>query len=74
MTAPVFNHDCDACTFVGHADGHDHYVCGDSLIARDGHDGWEYVSSPRFIVSQVVAADPGYILGLTAVLAARRGL
>ena len=70
----VFTHDCHNCTFLGHAEGADHYICNDSLIARDGHDGPDYTSMPRQVVPMILAQDPGYILGLTAMLAARRGL
>lgn len=73
MTA-VFTHDCDACVFLGHAEGCDHYICNDSLIARDGNDGPEYTSMPRRVVPMILLQDPGYILGITASLAARRGL
>jgi hypothetical protein len=30
---PVFRHDCDACTFLGHFYGRDVYVCRDSDTA-----------------------------------------
>lgn len=70
----IFTHDCTACTFLGHVEGADHYICRDSLIARDGHDGPDYTSMPRHVVPMILAKDPGYILGLTAMLAARRGL
>lgn len=75
MTAPVFTHDCPSCVFLGHVDGCDHYICpSGSLIARDGHDGADYTSMNRRFVADVLAHSPDYILGLTAALAARRGL
>lgn len=45
MEQPVFEHDCRACRFLGHHNGHDLYACGNhSVVARYGNDGENYVS------------------------------
>lgn len=39
-----FQHDCDACEFLGHTLNVDLYVCDKTLIVRHGHDGPDYYS------------------------------
>lgn len=46
MALKLFEHDCDKCQFLGQYIGHDLYSCGDSVIARNGDQGDEYMSSP----------------------------
>jgi hypothetical protein len=41
-STPLYDHDCDACTYLGTVDGHDLYFCDGTdktLIARYGIDG-----------------------------------
>ena len=48
---PKYKHDCTYCTFLGHHEGHDLYVCIGSIptvIARFGNSGWEYQSGLNF--------------------------
>ncbi len=71
---PFFEHDCDGCTFLGgwHSNEAnqygsvmwDLYVCGDSLIARHGDDGPEYLSAPVYVVENAgyQEARPSYPL------------
>jgi hypothetical protein len=45
--APKFEHDCEACTFLGRLDGQDLYVCakhGLEYLARFGGEGHQYGS------------------------------
>lgn len=47
--APMFEHDCDGCFFLGHLLGHDIYVCRQggampTLVARGSSDGPDYSS------------------------------
>lgn len=48
LDAPRFAHDCGSCAYLGHYGAEDLYVCGPpgSLIARNGDDGPEYLSTP----------------------------
>ena len=50
MTKPLYDHDCDHCTFLGtvhySGDWHDLYVCRNSVLARNGDDGPECSSAP----------------------------
>ena len=41
---PKFTHDCDECTFLGHADGVDHYHCTNhaELLQRRSSDQIDY--------------------------------
>jgi hypothetical protein len=59
MVGPRFKHDCEHCSFLGHAGDHDHYYCSYSvgelsLIARFGDAGPEYSSMP---IETVEAAE-----------------
>lgn len=48
MDKPKFTHDCNACQFLGHFEGHDVYICPSdmpSIIARYGNEGPEYSST-----------------------------
>lgn len=49
---PKFTHDCTACQFLGHYEGHDLYACDKkiekTLIARFGDHGPEYCSGLTF--------------------------
>lgn len=52
---PVFEHDCDDCTFIGHVLGHDLWICPQggvmpTLLARWGNDGPEYQTMAPDIV------------------------
>jgi len=42
--AAKFDHDCTACTFLGHADGFDHYHCTNhaELVQRRSSDNIDY--------------------------------
>lgn len=56
---PVFIHDCDHCTFLGHYAGCDVYTCGidtasGSIIARDGNDGPDYSSMPISLFKELI--------------------
>ncbi len=52
MSKPQFQHNCDACVFLGQFYGLDVWICetGDSLspsiVCRHGNEGHEYSSSP----------------------------
>jgi type VI secretion system protein ImpL len=58
-TSPMFEHDCDLCTFLGECRGHDLYFCdkcftaGPTLIARYGSEGKQYTSG-----LELAAVDP----------------
>jgi hypothetical protein len=56
MDKPIFQHDCETCTFLGSFQGSDLY-CHESdlptIIARYGDDGPEYISGFSF-----AARDP----------------
>ena len=53
MTEPKFKHDCDKCIFLGHWCKRDlyHHKGGglETLIARFGDDGPEYISGKEFV-------------------------
>ena len=56
---PMYQHDCNSCTFLGTYQNHDLYVCGDTIptvIARDGNEPQENSSGLDF-------AKPGTVLG-----------
>lgn len=42
---PVWTHDSDCCSFLGHYDMCDLYVCRDTLIARYSDEGPDYKST-----------------------------
>jgi hypothetical protein len=46
ITSPKYQHDCNACKFLGHYVGYDVYICpsNPSIIARFSDDGPDYVS------------------------------
>lgn len=50
LRKPTYQHDCDNCRFMAHADGKDWYVCAPvahgrgSVIGRFGNDGPEFWS------------------------------
>ena len=50
-TEPALTHDCTACTFKGGKiidnKFYEFYTCNESLIARFGNDGPEYISMPK---------------------------
>lgn len=54
QSQPKFTHDCDACEFLAHEDGHDLYVCRSrfeesiNVVARYGNDGPKYKSGLNF--------------------------
>jgi len=59
VTAPVYEHDCDGCVFVGayqtHVQKYDGYFCKDcdneSVVLRYGNAGHQYASAPKAIYS-----------------------
>lgn len=61
---PVFNHDCDSCTFLGakEVDGqiYDFYSCKKtgSKIARYGSRGRDYLSIPSFLLGSLSQVEP----------------
>lgn len=67
MLDPKFTHDCTACTFLGHVDDHDLYVCQSAAtkqftyIARYSDDGPDYASLSARVL-KTLPPDPGYIL------------
>lgn len=72
MNEPKYKHDCNACIFLGHLEGADHYICKDSLIARDSSEGPDYSSFPIYAV---LSMDPDHnsILKTTLRLAKNLG-
>lgn len=63
VNTPAFTHDCDACTFLGHAKGHDHYICEDaipsaSLIARRSSEGPDYSAWTMDLVNHLPDTHP----------------
>lgn len=52
MEKPLFTHDCDSCRFLGTFEQHDLYYCSNdtqnTVIARYGNDGCEYMSGMYF--------------------------
>lgn len=68
----VFKHDCGACVYLGHWDGHDLYYCavqvtGPTVIARYGSVGPDYKSG-------VLLSDQDQHLWCAKLLAQERGL
>jgi hypothetical protein len=63
IKAPMFTHDCLACAFLGHTDGHDHYACdaddngNGSFVSRSSDQDSDYHSMPIMLISQMVC-DP----------------
>ena len=61
---PVFNHDCDSCTFLGAKEVadqlYDFYSCQKtgSKIARYGSEGSHYLSLPSFLSSSLSQIEP----------------
>lgn len=54
-TTPVFKHDCEACIFLGHWCGRDlwyHKGVTETVIARFGNDGMDYISGFAFVGSE----------------------
>ena len=51
---PLFQHDCANCEYVGTTSGPDRdwYICNDTIIAREGDEGWDYWCSPISIVEE----------------------
>ena len=52
---PKFTHDCDECTFLGHADGVDHYHCTNhaELVQRRSSDNIDYSAIPITDLTQL---------------------
>ena len=74
---PVFEHDCDACIFLGHYEGHDLWFCprevaGYTVIARWSSDGPDYRSGAPF--GKMPLDDGGGILRVAHLIAADFGL
>lgn len=73
---PKFKHDCDACMFLGHSMGNDHYLCWEtdtvSLVARDGNTSSQKNVLPREVVSRM--QDDMFILKFSEMLAIRAGM
>lgn len=71
LLVPVFEHDCDGCTFLGHVTGKDLWFCpqagSPTVIARWSSDGPEYESmsplsaglSPALTAARNLAAARG---------------
>ena len=52
-TTPKYEHDCDACVFVGGLGKWDVYVCPDnSVIGRYGNEPHENASGAGFVIGQ----------------------
>lgn len=55
QNTPIYKHDCNNCQFLGYFE-HEHYGTVDlyfcnhtpTVVARYGHDGWEYMSGMIF--------------------------
>jgi len=56
---PKFTHDCEACKFHGHMQGHDVYTCQSSFVLRYGNDGPEYQSLPKTMVPDIITREGG---------------
>lgn len=61
---PTHVHDCAVCRFLGHFEGYDLYICGEglgayrqSVIARYGSEGPQYVSAPLDVIQSNVRRD-----------------
>jgi len=54
MDKPLFRHDCDNCQFLGNFQEHDLYVhrhrTSDTVVARYGSEGPEYLSCPSNMI------------------------
>ena len=64
MTPQRFEHDCDACVFIGHYAGHDIYRCPQggivpTIVARFGDDGPDYHSGRRVRVGDITITVEG---------------
>ena len=45
---PIFEHDCESCTFLGHFYDHDVYMCSErSIVARRSSEPGDYSSMPK---------------------------
>lgn len=63
---PRFQHDCDACRFLGTYFDHDVYVCMNystdrahgSVIARYGDDGPDYLSTQTSVLARLLRENP----------------
>jgi hypothetical protein len=71
---PLYNHDCEACTYLGHKQMHDLYYCDQgggsnmsTVIARHGDRGEDYISGLN-------SARDNELLALAVVRAFRKGL
>jgi hypothetical protein len=71
---PLYNHDCEACVYLGHKQGQDLYYCDQgggpnmsTVIARRSDRGEDYISG-------LVAARQEELLALAVVRAFRKGL
>jgi hypothetical protein len=62
FNGPIYKHDCESCRYIGTYVGphpgddrpHDWYICGDSILARDGDDGPDYHSWPLYIAIEFI--------------------
>ena len=70
MTTTRFTHDCDHCKPLGQFMKYDLYYCDkgfDTIIARFGDEGWEYISGidhtiePAIKVAKLMAQLEGYM-------------
>jgi hypothetical protein len=63
-THPIFEHDCELCTFLGAKEVtgelYDFYICqsSGSHIARYGSQGSDYLSLPRFLAEMTNQVEP----------------
>jgi hypothetical protein len=76
---PLFTHDSACCTFLGNDEEHDFYFCnkqvgGETVIARYGNDGPDYISGIHSAVSASNRGDNNNPLCKALVLARERGL
>lgn len=44
-----YRHDCTKCHFMGILEGHDIYTCKDTIVARYGDDGPDYISGDNLV-------------------------
>lgn len=61
---PKFKHDCQKCTFLGHIDNYDHYICGDIFVSRYGNENHEYTSLTVNFAFQGCHAPISYAVNL----------
>ena len=61
---PKYQHDCEACQFLGHHRGHDLYVCRNprneglsSIIARFADQDSHYASFPMDVMRTIAAGE-----------------